>query len=572
MVRKARPGKPETKVSVATKKLGSTSTNKRVMRSIIIKAQGDETGDSNEIEDKPWVNVNDIVEPPYSLLTLSMLRENSTELQQCVDAMVTNIDSFGYRLVEIKLTDEEKLKLKGEIEKEKASMKSFLTNVNFDENITKLRKLTRKNIEDTGNAYWEFVPYRSLLGISSINRIRPHKLRITNLDKVSIEVELPFYNEFTKKVEKRKMRKKFRRFVQIVNNTKVYFKEYGDPRFISKEDGKVIKGKEKINEATKKGMLANPVYHFKVESDRTPYGIPRYIGNLLSIYGSRAADEINFITFQNNNIPSMIISVSNGQMTEASINRIQEFVDTKIKGSNNLSSFLIIEAEPSDDVSLNPGTMKMDIKDLSSVQKEDQLFQNYDKNNADKIRRCFRLPQSLVGKSSDSKNINEEKKLAEEQVFKPERDDFDIFMNKLLVAGFEMKYHVYKSNSSNVTNDADLVKVLSSGEKTGGVTPNLSRQILSDVLNRDIPEYNKEKMPFDPDIPLSYTLVEMSQVVGGNGNTGKIAPNQGQVPKNSGMEIVKDALKLEVLEDVKKMLTTSIFEGMETDEEENQTD
>ncbi len=348
-------------------------------------------------------------------------------------------------------------------------------------------------------------------------------------------------------IEEKIVKKRFRRFVQRVGNKVVYFKEYGDPRNISSIDGKVIPN-SMLLEAKSKGIIANPIYHFKIKSNRSPYGIPRYIGNLFSIYGSRAADEINFVTFQNNNIPSMLVMVSNGQLTDESIGRLQEFVDTKIKGSNNRSSFLIVEAEPAEEAPINPGTMKLDIKDLSNIQTDDQLFQNYDKNNADKIRRCFRLPTIFVGRSEDINRSTAQtaRKLADEQIFTPEREDFDRFMNRMLITEFDMKYHTFKSNSANVTNDEDLVKILSSAEKTGGMTPNTSREILSDILNRELPRYSSEDVDFNPDIPLSLTLVELAKVVGGNPATGKIAPNQGQLETSK----VLDELKRDILIDI----------------------
>lgn len=562
MVRKAR--------AISTKKSGtndvkkSVSTNRRVLKSIIIKAQDNDVAESQELDDKKWEGISGIIEPPFPILNLCTLWENSTELGQCIDAMVTNIDSFGHRLVQVKMDEVDEEKNKGVILKEKSIITSFLKHINYDENLTKLRKLTRKNIESCGNAFWEFIPYKNKPGVSAINKLKPHTVKPTKLDSNSIPVDLRYYDEFTRQIESRPMRKKFRRFVQIVGSKKTWFKEYGDPRVIGSEDGKVIRGADKIREAKKAGKIANSIYHHKIDSDRTPWGIPRYIGNLFSIYGSRSADEINFITFNNNNIPSMIIMISNGQMTQDSVERLQEFIDVKIKGSDNRSSFLILEAEPADDTTLNPGTMKMEIRDLSNTQKEDQLFQNYDKNNADKIRRAFRLPPIFVGKSDDYNKATAQasRKLADEQVFSPEREDFDIIMNKILVNEFDMQYHIFKSNSANVTNDEDLVKILSSGEKTGGITPNLSREILSDVLNRDLPKYDKDKIPFDADIPLSYTLVSLSKVVGGNANTGTIAPNQGQIPKDGDDAVVK-ATKIQVLSELNEILGGENFTGID---------
>jgi PBSX family phage portal protein len=531
---------------------GQDKANARVLRSLVIKAVGEE--ESKAILEDPFENLDGVIQPPFPLLVLSMLKENSTELRQCIDAMSTNIDSFGYRLLERKGTKPDDPKLL----EEKSNIRAFLDNINFEDDITSLRRETRNEIEETGNAYWELIPYANKAGISSIERLNAHTVRLVTLDDLSTKVKVKFYNEFTGAFEEKIVRKKFRRFVQIVTTKKVYFKEWGDPRNISSMDGSVIPD----NELDKRSdELANPVYHFKIKSNRSAYGIPRHIGNLFSIYGSRAAEEINFVTFQNNNIPSMIVMVSNGQLTDSSIKRIEEFVETKIKGEGNRSSFLIIEAEPADEAQLNPGTMKMDIKDLTNAQKDDQLFQNYDKNNSEKIRRCWRLPPIFVGKSDDYNRATaqESRKLADEQVFSPERREFDRIMNKILMTEFSMQYHSFVSNSANVTNDEDLVKILSNSEKTGGVTPNLARQILSDILNRELPEYGSD-VGFDPDIPMSMTLVQMSQNVGGNSQTGVIAPNQGQLsPGSVPANATADEVAKNLLTTIRKALYKDIY-------------
>jgi len=119
---------------------------------------------------------------------------------------------------------------------------------------------------------------------------------------------------------------------------------------------------------------------------------------MLSIFGDRAAEEINYITFRNNNIPSMALLVSNGQLTEATIKRIESFVESQIQGSDNYSKFLIIEGESDTMEGEDSGQVKLDIKPLAKEQHIDELFQNYSKNNQDKIRRAFRLPPIFVGR------------------------------------------------------------------------------------------------------------------------------------------------------------------------------
>ncbi len=127
----------------------------------------------------------------------------------------------------------------------------------------------------------------------------------------------------------------------------------------------------------------------------------------------------------------------------------------------------------------------------------------------------------------------ESRKLAEEQVFSPERDEMDRRINQL-AAHMGVRYWKFKSNSPSVTDDQSLVGLLSNAEKTGGLTPNLSREVLGDILNRDLPLY-KVTEEFDPELPMSINLMRLSSqaggTVGGNLEDGVLAPNQGQVPR-----------------------------------------
>jgi capsid portal protein len=258
---------------------------------------------------------------------------------------------------------------------------------------------------------------------------------------------------------------------------------------------------------TKDSERATEIVHLRHYSARSPYGLPRYIGNLLGIFGDRAAEEINYTTFKNNNIPSMAVMVSNGQLTEGTIQRIESFVESQIRSSDNYSKFLIIEAEPVDEEGEDGGQLKIEIKPLTSDQHKDALFQQYSKNNQDKIRRAFRLPPIFVGRSDDYSRSTAEssRRLADEQVFSPERDRFDDVVNRTIFPCMGIRFHRFKSNSPNTTDNESLVKILAGAEKTGGMTPRIARAMLEQILGIDLPEFPGA---FPQDVPFSLTMAE----------------------------------------------------------------
>ena len=328
--------------------------------------------------------------------------------------------------------------------------------------------------------------------------------------------------------------RRFRRYVQIVDGCSTWFKELGDPRLISCKDGHVVTREELTTEARdgseeprfvlrganleiRIGKLgfpvayaANPVRHRRIYCTRSPYGLPRYGGHLFCIFGSRAAEEINYTTFKNNNVPSMAISVSNGKLDDESLERIEEFVEAQIQSDDNYSKFLLLEAEPVMEGMRDPGSMKIDIVPLTKEQHTDALFVNYQEANDDRVRRAWRFPPIFVGKSEDfsGKTIEASRKLADEQVFQPERNKIDRFYTQdVLVRYLDVVWSTFKSQSPNVTENADLVKLLAQGEKTGGLTPRIARKLIGRVVNEKLGEIDPDFL--NPDQPFSLTLAQL---------------------------------------------------------------
>ena len=336
--------------------------------------------------------------PPYEPDVLALLPENSSELVQCVEAMEINIEGFGQRVVEREMTDEQKSQNEATIKRERTELKGFIDITNPDDNLTSIRRKLRKDIETLGNGYWEVLVAKDGT-LSGLNYLRARHMRVTKQDREFTEIKIKYLDDDLE-WQTKTFFKRFRRFVQRVGSNTIYFKEWDDPRVIDKDTGHVI---ERPTQKDLKERAATGVMQFKIHSGRTSYGLPRFIGNLFSIFGSRASDVINFQTFKNNNVPSMVVTVSNGMLTTDTIDRIEEYVNSHIKRSDNWSKFLILEGESQDEEAQNAGAMKIDLKPLTANQHTDQLFQQYDANNSEKLRRSFRLPQIFVGKTE---NIN----------------------------------------------------------------------------------------------------------------------------------------------------------------------
>lgn len=534
----------------------------------ITKALAAGSGQSKQVpEEDPLTVLADakkVIEPPFNLFVLSTLPERNTELGPCVEAMEINIDGFGHRLISrVADTDKTSPALKKQVQAERTMLDNFFLYAGMEDSFRQLRQNTRSDIETTGNGYWEVI--RDAKGdIQYFSHMRSYQVRLTSLEPDPIAVELPFLQvneDGSFEIDKRTVFKRFRRYVQSRTITRSgfatvgyktkWFKQLGDPRTYDNDTGdpvtdEQIRSWKDTGKPMPESQKANEAVHFKLYSPRSPYGLPRFIGSLLDIEGDRKASEINYVTFSNNNVPSIMITVSNGHLTEATIERLKEFFQG-LQGDDNRAKAIIVEAETlEDEEGESPeGQVRIGVEKLHSEQQTDAMFVEYSKQNKVNVRVSFRLPPLLVGRSDTYNRSTAEvsRRVADEQVFAPERDEFDGWINRILFPMMDVVYHQFKSNSPNTTDNTELVKILSSAEKTGGMTPRIARIGLEDILGVELPDFPDG---FDPNIPFSLTMAEAVKNMADSTEPGQTVTALKAIQKllgeGSGGEDVVDAL------------------------------
>lgn len=445
--------------------------------------------------------------PPFEPLVLTMLPENSAHLGKCIEAMVVNISGFGYGLKPFMQEGEVPESLLAAIKEEEVRLRNFFNYCNSDGTFLDLLAATRNDLEALGYCGWEVV--RTLDGsIAYFSYIPGYQLRLTSRSEFipCTQKAIHINTDLTRKIVTTNVRKRFRKYIQLdTGGTKprrVYFKEFGDPREMDWTTG----GYETPDNPIPLDKRATELIFWRRQASRTPYGLPRYLGVLLTIYGDRAAQQVNYVTLSNNNIPSMLILVSNGMLTGGSVDRLKDFVQTQIQGNDNFSRFIILEAEPVGVDGADAGTMKLDVKPLSNEQMRDAMFQKYADQNRKDIREAFRLPGIFLG---DVEHFNRAtadslRKLADEQIFAPERRRFDEWINSRLMPELGIVYHAYASLGPNVTDAQGVINVMAAGERSGAVTPEIATQILEDVLGRELPPV----AGVDPKTPFSIQMAE----------------------------------------------------------------
>lgn len=470
------------------------------------------------------------LEPPYDPEVLVNLLEVSNSLRQNVDAYAVNVDGFGNRfepVVDLDADDADETvadaivmerihqqQLRGnddpdisELEpspKEVADRKKALTRAMRIErrqltaffafaaqgmSFPALRKLTRQDIEVTGNGYWE-VLRNNANRIARFVYVPSWTMRLRGLIKKEVEINERFQVSPVS-FSTVKVKRKFRTYVQLTDDGPIYFKQFGDPRTVSRKTGKVYASPSVMSKSENGAKPATEIIHFEVPSPRSPYGVPRWMGALISVLGSRSSEEVNFFYFENKAVPPLAILVSGGRLSKSSVPMIEDFVENNLKGRRNFHKVMIIEAvSPAGrgpDAGPTPQRPMIEIKPLMEAQLQDAMFQKYDERNMDKVGGAFRLPRLLRGESKDFNRATADAalRMAEDQVFQPLRDDFDFSINTSILPELDAKYHSFRSNSPLTRNPETMGKLVAELVKQGVLTPGEGRELASDIFNRD---------------------------------------------------------------------------------------
>ncbi len=507
------------------------------------------------------------IEPPYDPAALCLLFEHSSALRQNVDAYATNIDGFGHRLdaaidfdaadvdervaqtlvIERALaaegrgdagepTAEEVAERRRELRRlarvERARLESFFDFCCFDHSFVDLRRRTRQDLEVTGNAYWEVL--RNGRGeVARLVYVPSHTVRLLPLDRAPVEVE-ERVRVSPVSLDTVTTRRRLRRYVQVQGTERVFFKAFGDPRAVSKMSGEVYPDASALLRTRPDDAPATELLHFAIHSPRSPYGVPRWVGTLLAVLGSRSAEEVNYLYFENKSVPPLALLVSGGRLSEASVPRIERFIEENLKGKANFHKCLILEAEGG-----GPGSdttrAKIELKPLTDAQQQDALFQNYDEKNVDKVGTAFRLPRLLRGDSRDfNRSIADAQlRFAEDQVFQPERDEFDYTMNRRILADMGIRFWRFRSQTPVTRDPERLTGMVEKLVRVGVLTPEEGRLFAGDIFNRELSKIGDDWVHR----PLSLTLAGIQ--------TSQLAPNA----RSEGEGILNDARQLLRLRD-----------------------
>lgn len=433
--------KPKPKPAAAQSKLDLNAT-------AIIKADAQITSNALEVEDSFIQHYdNSVIQPEISPETYYALVEQNNALNQCISAMEVNIDGTGYDIVRF---DGEEI---AESDKKAVTtITQFFAEVMPQMSFTTLRRTLRRQCEIAGYGCVEVIRNPK----EEVVFLRPLVSRTIRLMK--LDEAVPTTKSLIRGGVEMKITalSRERRFVQIVNEKKVYFKEYGASRDLSKSRGVWSPKGTRLPSEERATEIIYTTIHTATNS---PYGVPRWLNQLPSVIGSRSAEELNLEFFEAGGIPPLMVFISGGAMAETARKQLEGLLAGKAR--NKLKG-IVADIQSTSGTIDKGGGVKVDVESFGSDRQDDSMFENYDERCEKRVRCSFRLPPLFVGKADDYSyaSVFASYTLAEAQVFAPERTEFDEVFNLTVMKEMTKGEYKIKSKPLRVADAETNLKAL----------------------------------------------------------------------------------------------------------------
>lgn len=424
-------------------------------------------------EDKADSGAAEWVEPYLPLEGLKTLARNSTIIPQCITAYGDNIAGFGLMLEYIEDVNEESPEMKAEWDK----AQRVIDMLNPDGVASEVFKEAINERERCGIGYIECI--RDVEG----NVVEVYSLHDSDTIRKSKLQEVSTDYTFFYKGEQINRKKRFRRYKQEANGRTVYFKEFGDPRMMDRRTGNYVTNESEVPPIE---YQANELLELKIGPEH--YGEVRWVGQIVSVDGSSAAEALNDNYFHNGRHTPMMILVNDGQLTKEAKDEITTYL-ASVRGEKSQFGFLLLEAEAKETNTALEEKPKptVEIKDLSPMLQKDALFCQYLDDNRKKLQSAFRLPDVYVAYTTDYNRatVISAMQLTEEQVFRPERKTLEWVINNKLLNSYGFRHVRVAVKSPDLTDEDALNARLSTLGQFGGLTMNMAKELVHQAVGRE---------------------------------------------------------------------------------------
>lgn len=345
------------------------------------------------------------------------------------------------------------------------------------------------NVEVLRNTKNEIVGYKHI----PCNEIT----RIEDKDAPVVEVTEKYFDAEDKLIEK-PVSRSFDKFIIKYGNKQRFCKEFGDPRLISKVDGKVLADKVSLANAKLFTKSATEIIQIYDYYGYRNMAVPRWLSQMSFVKGLRHAQAVNLDFFENNGIPAMIITVSGGRVDEKYISKVKKMFE----GKNGLKSNVrvaIIEAQgeitsSGSGIATGVSQPQLGIHNLMKDRSSDIIFEKFLNISRESIQSAFRIPDIHVGRNTDYTQSTAETSLlmTEDNVFKPLRKKYASIFNNFIFRdsnGLKSKYWELVGSPPALVLNIRRKAAFQSMSDSDALTPNMSIE-----LNNKIHDVNFDKI------------------------------------------------------------------------------
>ncbi len=395
-----------------------------------------------------------VVEPPYDVMALGQLYDESSILHSVIDARVMNTVGLG-------ITWQPTLKAKKQIEK--ASKKEDASDRIRDSHQKEIERLNQ--IFENLNEEETFIEtmIRVWLDVLSIGN-GYLEIGRTATGKIGYIGHVP--------ATLVRVRRDRDGYVQMANGIGVFFRNFGD-----KETPDPINGDPSPNE----------IIHFKLYTpNNSYYGIPPSVSALHAIIGDKFAKEYNIDYFENKAIPRYAIILKGVKLSEKSKRELIQYFRNEIKGKNHGTLIVPI---PQTIASNNQADIKFE-KLEADVQ--ESSFDKYRKSNRDEIITAYRVPPTKIG-VQDNANLavsRDADRTFKTQVTGPDQTIAAKKVNRI-VAEFTDLFNL-EFTQLDIIDEDTMSRINDRYARIGVITPNEIRQ----TINKQPIKGGDEPLPY----------------------------------------------------------------------------
>ena len=401
----------------------------------------------------------DLIPPLYTPDLISRVLSISETLSQCVRCLVVNIHLQGHEFKYLPPDDNAEVEPSDADLNDKDRLRQLLGRPNSMLDFRALRKRTGREYYTGNSTYWEILRDISA-EIREIYHAPARSIRMTAPGKEAVE-HVEYYRDVRGAWQQRQRLTRFRKFAQLtIGGNPRWFKQFGDPRQLDYRSGE-------FGESVPLKYQASEILPFIDFSSDTPYGEPAWASEIVRTAGAKMADDVNYLYFENNSIPPFVIKVYGGALTEESMHQIEDMIKARKQGgAQAFHGVWLLQALPesitTDDLEEKVMPVKIEIQPLTQFMQSDALFTNYTDKAGRAMKRKYRLPDILLGDTKDFNRATAEVALqqANQQIFAPEREEFDSYIDRTIIADMGIGAWRLHSLGPKTTRDDDALKAL----------------------------------------------------------------------------------------------------------------